>query len=247
MIVSAANSGLVLGQNAPGYERSPGLHMSTIYGDLYAKLEPKRYGKRPDDRLPLEKWEMGMAMEEDYERAFADRNKITANPGEQIYRPGEFITKHDPKCPNNTVRAIAGTGMLCWICGAGIAFSPDLFIVNGSTRLGEIKCTWMTAKAAPISQEQADAIGFPRLANNLTEFDSRFDKWFTQIKAYCYHLQLTEARLIVFFVNGNYKPPSPIPPLAWDLTFTAAELQEEWMMLLNHAKAEGMLAGAYKV
>ena len=212
MIVTPASHGLELGLNAPGFERSPGLHMSAIYNSLYKAIDPKRYADR-NGGMPLDKLEAGMIWEYLLERGFKARPGI----GFDAWRPGEFRTENE-----------------------GIAYSPDLLITNGETRLGEIKLTWYSCKETPISREQAEAAHRPDLANTRTEFGSKFDKWLTQIKAYLYHLHLTEARLIVLFVNGSYKPPSPVP-LAWDLSFLVSELQEEWDTLLAHARAEGML------
>lgn len=207
MKIAPVSHGLELGRNAPGYERSGGLHMSDIYNSLYEALYPKRYTQ---GELPLAKLEAGMVFEEMLEEGFKVRLASTG-------RPGEFMTPE------------------------GVAYSPDLLIFNGDTTLGEIKLTWYSCRYAPVSREQAEAAGQPHLANDRDEFDSeRFDKWFTQIKAYCYHLKLHKARLIVCFVNGNYKPPTPVV-LAWDLQFSQRELDENWAMLLNHARSEGML------
>jgi hypothetical protein len=172
--------------------RSPGLHMSEIYNDLYQDLEPKRYvrGSAPD---PL-RLEAGLAFEEILEEGLKKRLA-----GE---RPGEFTTEE------------------------GIIFSPDLIIFNSEIRLGEIKLTWLSTKEVP--REQSNS------------FPPKFDKYFTQMRAYCYHLKLDYARLLAFFVNGNYRPPKP-ELLAWDIEFTARELRENWQMLLNHARSKPYL------
>lgn len=192
MIITPVKHGLegVVGVST-GY-RSPGLHMSTIYNDLYQDLEPKRFtrGTAPD---PL-RLEAGLAFEDMLEEGLKRRLA-----GE---RPGEFTTAE------------------------GIIYSPDLIIFNGETRLGEIKLTWMSSKEVP--REAAN--GFP----------PKFDKYFTQMKAYCFHLELAHARLLAFFVNGNYHPPKP-ELLAWDIEFTKRELEENWTMLRNHARSKGML------
>ena len=82
MIVTPQNHGIELAKAAPGYVRSPGLHMSTVYNSLYSALEPERYGGtgEPD---PL-KLELGMAFEERLERG------VKAQWGGS--RPGEFTT-----------------------------------------------------------------------------------------------------------------------------------------------------------
>ena len=192
MIITPVKHGLedIVGVST-GY-RSSGLHMSTIYNDLFQDLEPKRFvrGTAPD---PL-RLEAGLAFEDMLEEGLKKRLA-----GE---RPGEFTTAE------------------------GIIFTPDLLIFNGTTRLGEIKLTWMSSKEVP----RDAARGFP----------PKFDKWLCQMKAYSYHLELDHARLLAFFVNGNYRPPRP-ELLAWDITFTARELKENWQMLLLHAKHKRML------
>lgn len=105
-----------------------------------------------------------------------------------------------------------------------IAFSPDQLIFNGVMRLGEFKCTWMSIR------------------NGIQ--DKRFDKWFTQMKAYCYPLKTRWAKLYVLFVNGDYsyKPPNGGAQLrAWDVEFTQRELDDNWAMLMRHARQEKML------
>jgi hypothetical protein len=58
--------------------------------------------------------------------------------------------------------------------------------------------------------------------------------------AYCRCLETSHARLIGFFVNGTYRPMAP-ELLAWDIEFSKRELDENWSLLMNHAKHKGML------
>lgn len=105
-----------------------------------------------------------------------------------------------------------------------IVFSPDHFIFNGVFRLGEFKATWMSIRA-----------GIE---------DKRFDKWRTQMKAYCKPLDTRHARLYTLFVNGDYswKPPYGSTHLrAWDIEFSQKELDANWSMLMNFARKEGMI------
>lgn len=105
--------------------------------------------------------------------------------------------------------------------GHDIIFSPDyLFDIDGELVLGEFKLTWYSSKGAPDN--------------------AKFDKWHTQIKCYLKHLQLKRARLYALFVNGNYKPPSP-QLLAWDITYTQREIDDEWNAVLRHAKKAGLV------
>lgn len=109
----------------------------------------------------------------------------------------------------------------------GIIYSPDLIIFDRSVRLGEIKLTWMSSREVPRTVEN----GLP----------SKFDKYICQMKAYCYHLDTRDARLIALFVNGDYTVHAP-ELLGWDLEFSQRELDENWRMLLNHARHTKMLS-----
>jgi hypothetical protein len=104
---------------ASDLERSPGLHASEIYGDLYKHLEPKRYdfGDEPPDPVLMA---LGTAWEKHFEY-------LLEKSGIKVERPGEFFSPPPES----------------------IAFSPDLLQYNGKTRLWEIKLTSMSAKGLP--------------------------------------------------------------------------------------------------
>ena len=109
----------------------------------------------------------------------------------------------------------------------GIYFSPDLIVFNGATRLGEIKLTWMSSREMPTAQ----ANGLP----------PKFEKWVVQMKFYCRALALADARLLAFFVNGDYGKNRGPQLRAWDISFTRRELDDNYRMLLAHARRKGML------
>lgn len=183
--------------------RSPGLHMSDLYGSLYADLYPKRYTKGAvPNPLYLE---AGLAFEEMLEEKF--KRRLGPHLGE---RPDEQFTSAE----------LGGV--------AGIAYSPDLLIFDDQKGLilGEIKLSWQSSREVPRTAGET--------------FPPKFDRYFTQIMAYCFHLQTIYARLFVFFVNGYYQPPTP-EFLAWDLTFTQRELDECWAMLRNHGRSKGLI------
>ena len=203
MIITAIDHGLDLAQGF-GSPRSPGRHMSDLYGAYYKALDPKRFGQ--DGPLPLEKFELGMAFEEMLELGIRHRLSLAIGQKEDIGRPGEFVTVDH-----------------------GIAYSPDLLIFNGATRLGEIKLTFMSTKGAPW-----------QLGKSYTGFDEKFDKYFTQMKCYCKHLGITHARLYVFFVRGDYKGNDQVLR-AWDIEFTQHEIDEEWDMIVRFAQQAGLL------
>lgn len=173
--------------------RTPGLHISEIYGDLYQRLEPTRYKGGEPDPLHLE---AGLAWEQMLEEGL--KRRLSAN------RPGELISPE------------------------GIYLSPDLIIANCAVRVGEIKLTWMSCREMPLERT--------------THMPEKFSKWFVQMMAYCHILETPYARLIGFFVNGDYPRGAPRPRLlAWDLQFTSRELTDNWRMLMNHAKVMGVL------
>lgn len=170
------------------------LHLSEIYGDLFARLEPDRYG-RPGGPDPL-KLEAGLSFESILEEGLKQRL------GQYAERPGELVSEE------------------------GIHCSPDLILFNGHPRVGEIKLTWMSCREMPVEK-----------ASNLPY---KFDKWVVQMKGYCHLIGTPFARLIGFFINGDYRPTQP-KLLAWDLEFSARELKENWDMLVTHARTMGRL------
>lgn len=233
MIITAIDHGLNLAGNF-GYKRAPGAHMSPLYNSLYAKLEPKRYAKKQEDAPPMERWALGMAFEDMLEeglKARACKAAIEAKDRhEVIERPGEFQTLHTRDC--KVPRAKRTHGMGCW-CGGGIWYSPDLAIFNRVNRIGEIKLNSMSAKGIP-----------HKIGQKYDGFDKKFNKYFTQMKNYCYHSGTRFARLYSFsvreFVNFNEK----LIFRAWDIEFSQRELIEEWEWVLGHAREEGLLKRA---
>jgi hypothetical protein len=199
----------LIGKSGP---RTPGVHMSALYGDLYQDLEPTRYvrGGTPD---PL-RLEAGLA----FEQFLEDALRVRLLQGE---RPPEF-THTEP-------------GIV-----EPILFNPDLIIFNGATRVGEIKLTWMSSREMPREE-----------ANN---FPDKVGKWITQMQSYCYCLETNEARLIGFFVNGDWQltrkggawSETKFAPelLAWNVTFTSRELRDNWSMLRNHGFDKGLIHAA---
>jgi len=197
MLVTPIDHGLELG--ASKNPRSSGLHLSEIYNDLFACLEPKRYkAGAPVNKALLE---AGILFEEMLERAFVLRLQET------VGRPGELVSEEGVKC------------------------SPDLFIFDAEDnfRIGEIKLTWKSSRDVP---REPGENGFP----------VKFKKNFVQMMGYCHVARTPYARLISFFVNGQYIPGPPEPELlAWDIEFSTQELRENWAMLINHARDREML------
>ena len=102
----------------------------------------------------------------------------------------------------------------------GVLYSPDLLVTNGHDRIGEIKATWMSPGKGPL--------------------DPKFDKWLTQIKAYCFWTEIPRARLYALFIAGDYRDiRDPIFNI-YDMEFTSRELKENHQLLMNHAKTKGL-------
>lgn len=108
----------------------------------------------------------------------------------------------------------------------GIVFSPDGLIFHDDGRLIviETKLTWQGSREAP--REPGNS------------FPQRWDKWLVQLMFYCEALGTEWGRLYVYFVNGTGAGPEF---LSWECEFTGRELQENYLMMRNHAKAKGML------
>jgi hypothetical protein len=179
--------------------RSKKLHASEIYGNLYKHLEPERFGKPGAPQEPNnELMFLGSACEDRLE-------KVLVENGINAYRPGEFIhTLSD---------------------GQEIAFSPDLIIHNGVTRVGEIKLT---------SMKIDDLLDLQGSINNLPP---KFDKYLTQMKLYIKWLELRHGWLGIMSI---YRPYAPVfVPL--NIEFSERDLDDNERMCLNFAHSEGML------
>lgn len=215
--------GLVLAANEPGFVRSPGLHMSELYGAYFKDMDPKRYDKKnaageemPFDLMVMEE---GMAFESWLEPQL--RRRLFGE------RPGEFFTQHADDCVHS--RTVVEDGTLLCPCGAGIAYSPDwlFYEEDPDLVLGEFKRTKYSMRGAP--------------------FDKKFAKWVCQMQCYCYHLRTRVARLFVLFINGDYsyKPPNGDEQIkAWQFTFGQRELNDNWNTLVRHARKKGLLKAA---
>lgn len=91
--------------------------------------------------------------------------------------------------------------------------------------VGEFKCSSMSCRGLPTTPAES--------------FPPKFNKWMTQMLAYCHNLETPYARLYSLFINGDYRHTGP-QLLCWSFTFTARELQDNWRMLMNHAKHAGI-------
>ena len=217
MRVREFDHGLDIACNAPDYVRSPGLHVSDIYGSMYKSLDPKRYDKKnpdgSDEEMNWVKVAAGSAWENHLEPILQRRYGGC--------RPGELFTQHAEDCP--LYRTPVRDGYLLCHCGAGVAYSPDWLFDTPDLILGEFKFSWYSPR------------DYPHL--------DKFAKWNTQVKVYLYHLRLLRVWMFPFWVNGTYPRGAPSPQFekAYELTFTEKEVSNEWKQLLRHAWKEGMI------
>lgn len=94
----------------------------------------------------------------------------------------------------------------------GIACSPD-GIDKELGLVDEYKCTWRSSRTKPWDVW----------------------KWMIQIKAYCYVSGYNLARFHVLYVMGDYKFSGP-QCLPFLIEFSWEELENNWNMLVEHAK-----------
>src|SRR3990167_5129229 len=125
--------------------RGKGLHASDIYGDFYKKLNPKKYAKGDIDAAQLD---LLFAIGLAWEQYL---EKVLIANGELVARPGELESPE------------------------GIKFSPDLLIVNGCDRIGEIKATYQSSRTCVPGEKQ-------------------FEKYLSQIRLYCGWTEISRAR-----------------------------------------------------
>ena len=101
----------------------------------------------------------------------------------------------------------------------GITGSPDC-IDSVDVVVAEFKASWASCRQDP--------------------FERRPDyKW--QLMSYCQMVGIPFGRLIVLYINGNYRPPMPIVR-GWEYEFTPGELRENWAMMLR--QRDDLVAGA---
>jgi hypothetical protein len=111
----------------------------------------------------------------------------------------------------------------------GIAMSPDGVSVHdgdititgieeGHCRVHEFKYTRKSSRDAASQLEQG----------------TKFWLWIVQIKSYCHAIASREAYLHVLFANGDYGTNAKPEYRIFRLTFTEAELQENWDMITRH-------------
>lgn len=102
----------------------------------------------------------------------------------------------------------------------GIWCSPDGWSAGTGT-LDEMKATWKSAR---------DFQG-----------GAKWQLYVWQMLAYAHVFKAKRVRLHVLHMNGDWRPPRPMPPKTYILRPTARDISENWAMLTGHAKDRGWL------
>jgi hypothetical protein len=187
---------------APQGPRTAGLHASDIYGGLASKLDPERFPA--DSKPPVISMAIGLAWEQWLERTLIGMGEAVARPPEQVVLLG--------KTP-------------CY-------YSPDLIVVNGKTRIGEIKTTRLSSKSG---------IEGPKM-----------DKYHAQAMLYCHWSEIPYARFYVLFLHGSYgfmkKKSLPggqsegVPEFrVYDVEYSQRELNDNHDTHFQFARTSGLI------
>jgi hypothetical protein len=198
--------------------RDPGCHVSAIIKSLCVALDPERFGSGKTER------QQATDGRDEFYSDLEEHPKIWLGQAVDHYLTecrGKQSADHLIFRPKPVERdgVWASTDLVV------LADEPPRPGLPGDTDVDliveEFKLTWMTA---------------------YTDIeDAKFIHWMWQIKWYCWVYETVRARLRVYFVNGDWRPPSP-DYRVWDLLFTYRELENNAAMLLGHGRKTGLIA-----
>lgn len=75
----------------------------------------------------------------------------------------------------------------------------------------------------------------------LSDLQRNYWKWCVQLKGYAHMIDWNIAELWILPICGDWKPPRMAPPVRKRLQFSKVELEDNWRMILAHAKEKGLL------
>lgn len=105
----------------------------------------------------------------------------------------------------------------------GVTGTPDLWdVIDWATT--EIKLTWASSRRAVDIE------------------DPWFWRYWAQLKSYVHMAGQSTGRLIICFVNGDWKDQGPCA-MEWEDSWSVDELQENWEMIKAYAQREGKEEG----
>jgi hypothetical protein len=100
----------------------------------------------------------------------------------------------------------------------GIYGTPDLWDLR-EWATTEVKLTWASSRRAEDIE------------------DSWFSRYWWQLKAYAKMAMMTKGRLIIIFINGDYRGGQP-EGMMWEDEWSQDELDENWAMIKSYATKE---------
>lgn len=100
----------------------------------------------------------------------------------------------------------------------GVVCSPD-GIDFENWILEEYKATWKSSRRCPTENW----------------------RWMIQLKGYLKVMHMTQAKMRILYLNGNYRDKFGPQYKEFTLDFTQSEIDVNWSMLINHAKRKGWL------
>ena len=132
-----------------------------------------------------------------------------------FYKAGGFLWEHCFKLALLEAFADASVFRPGEFTRDGIIGSPDGLRLE-PFRLVELKCTWQSSR-------------------KLDQLEKYRWVWLAQIKSYCWMTGANQCELHVFCVCGDWRPPVPATR-SFLLEWSDRELQENWAMIVNHAR-----------
>lgn len=212
---------------------SPSAHVSAIVKSICADLNPKRFGAQRGEgyeditEATRNRWEVGLAFEDVLGRVLADRF-LAAQSVKWIgaKQTGAAFKSTPPGTPARYQRPGEYIDP-----ATGIIGTPDVIDVVDKV-VEEWKSTWMSCRLT----------GGP--GTELLD-SPKFWHWLVQLQAYLYLTKLTTGRIRALFINGDYdrsKEGGGGPEFhTYELVFRQREIDENWAMMVAHARAKGML------
>lgn len=197
-----------------------GLHCSSIINDIVQANDPDLAKRKPmSERLAWSFQEMGNVIEDVLADVFAARFPGWEKPAPRIYE--------------------------------GVTCSPDGWAPRTKC-IEEVKATWKgTKEFAGLRGSDGIARPFEQVVElvsegetfgtfELEEMSPKLHGYLMQTMYYMVPWKAVRARLHIFFINGNYRPPFP-EPVTLNLRPTEEEVQRNYQMIIRHARDRGML------
>lgn len=123
--------------------------------------------------------------------------------------------------------------------GMALACSSDRYV-----RPGEVVLDGITGSPDLLDLSESIVIDTKALfksSKQLADLQRNFWKWLVQLKGYLKMVGWDTAELWILPICGDWKPPMIQPPVRKRLQFTKAEIDDNWLMIILHAKEKGWL------